>query len=68
MKWVETRNWEESFWAVIPKRKFQGAAKDGTMIDEGGHGGETDDEETEPKIEGSEVSGEEEDPVHLEGK
>jgi tRNA (guanine9-N1)-methyltransferase len=63
LKWVETRNWEESFWAVIPKRKFQGAAKDGSMMpgqgDEGGHGGETDDEETEPRIEGSDVSGEE---------
>ncbi|KAG6334863.1 hypothetical protein ID866_4223 [Astraeus odoratus] len=24
LKWLETRNWEEAFWAVIPKRKFQG--------------------------------------------
>ena len=23
VKWVEGRNWEEAFWAVIPKRKFQ---------------------------------------------
>jgi tRNA (guanine9-N1)-methyltransferase len=23
LKWVETRNWEEAFYHVIPKRKFQ---------------------------------------------
>lgn len=23
VKWIETRNWEEAFNAVIPKRKFQ---------------------------------------------
>ena len=27
LKWVETRNWEEAFWAVIPKRKFQGVER-----------------------------------------
>jgi tRNA (guanine9-N1)-methyltransferase len=24
LKWVETRDWEQAFWSVIPKRKFQG--------------------------------------------
>jgi tRNA (guanine9-N1)-methyltransferase len=28
LKWVETRNWEEAFYHVIPKRKFQGGAPD----------------------------------------
>ncbi|KAG2369769.1 hypothetical protein BDR07DRAFT_1456622 [Suillus spraguei] len=23
LKWVETRDWEQAFWSVIPKRKFQ---------------------------------------------
>jgi len=27
LRWVETRNWEEAFWAVIPKRKFQGVER-----------------------------------------
>ncbi|KAG6868748.1 hypothetical protein C0993_011017 [Termitomyces sp. T159_Od127] len=27
LKWVETRNWEEALYAVIPKRKFQVGAK-----------------------------------------
>jgi tRNA (guanine9-N1)-methyltransferase len=25
VKWVETRNWEEALYSVIPQRKFQGA-------------------------------------------
>jgi tRNA (guanine9-N1)-methyltransferase len=27
LKWVETRNWEEAFYHVIPKRKFQGGVQ-----------------------------------------
>ncbi|KAH7887482.1 guanine-1-methyltransferase-domain-containing protein [Phlebopus sp. FC_14] len=27
LNWLETRNWEEAFWAVIPKRKFQGVER-----------------------------------------
>jgi len=27
LKWVETRNWEEAFYHVIPKRKFQGGVR-----------------------------------------
>jgi tRNA (guanine9-N1)-methyltransferase len=31
VKWVETRDWELSLYAVIPKRKFQGGgAQEGT--------------------------------------
>ncbi|KAH7926770.1 hypothetical protein BV22DRAFT_1032512 [Leucogyrophana mollusca] len=25
LKWVESRDWEQAFWSVIPKRKFQGS-------------------------------------------
>ncbi|TFK25920.1 hypothetical protein FA15DRAFT_549526, partial [Coprinopsis marcescibilis] len=28
LKWVETKDWEESLYSVIPKRKFQGAEKE----------------------------------------
>ena len=28
MKWVDCRSWEEAFWAVIPKRKFQDGPRD----------------------------------------
>ena len=28
MKWIDSRDWEEAFWAVIPKRKFQGELRD----------------------------------------
>ncbi|KAG6850926.1 hypothetical protein H0H93_006752 [Arthromyces matolae] len=27
LKWVETKNWEEAFYSVIPKRKFQAGGK-----------------------------------------
>ncbi|KAG8218491.1 guanine-1-methyltransferase-domain-containing protein [Butyriboletus roseoflavus] len=53
LKWIDTRNWEEAFWAVIPKRKFQAGwrdqagGKDRNMEpdDDGGHGSNTDDDE-----------------------
>ncbi|KIO12465.1 hypothetical protein M404DRAFT_12710 [Pisolithus tinctorius Marx 270] len=39
LKWVETRDWEEAFWAVIPKRKFQGVERGGDIVsDSGGEG------------------------------
>ncbi|KAI6152341.1 hypothetical protein BKA82DRAFT_4110200 [Pisolithus tinctorius] len=34
LKWVETRDWEEAFWAVIPKRKFQGVERVSPKDDE----------------------------------
>ncbi|KAI9574831.1 guanine-1-methyltransferase-domain-containing protein [Boletus coccyginus] len=53
LKWIDTRDWEKAFWAVIPKRKFQsgardqgGVGKDGiTEQDDnsGGHGTDADD-------------------------
>lgn len=28
LKWIDIRDWENAFWAVIPKRKFQGWGRD----------------------------------------
>jgi tRNA (guanine9-N1)-methyltransferase len=39
VKWVETRDWEQAFYAVIPKRKFQGGdakARDQDEMDDAG--------------------------------
>ena len=38
LKWVETKDWEEALYAVIPKRKFQsGGKKDEsrTLVEDG---------------------------------
>ncbi|KAG7097388.1 hypothetical protein E1B28_004738 [Marasmius oreades] len=32
LKWVETKNWEDAFYSIIPKRKFQGKGKDVTEL------------------------------------
>ncbi|KIJ69851.1 hypothetical protein HYDPIDRAFT_120980 [Hydnomerulius pinastri MD-312] len=44
LKWLDTRNWEAAFWAVIPQRKFQGASReksgDGKVEGEGDLQGE----------------------------
>jgi len=36
VRWVETRDWEEALYAVIPKRKFVGGANDGDDDNDGG--------------------------------
>lgn len=36
LRWVETRDWEQALWTVIPRRKFQEGRKRGR----GGKGGE----------------------------
>lgn len=28
LKWIDTRDWEKAFWAVIPRRKFRGGGRD----------------------------------------
>jgi len=35
LKWVETRDWEQAFWSVIPKRKFQGKVTSSEVIPDG---------------------------------
>ncbi|KAK1232103.1 tRNA (guanine(9)-N(1))-methyltransferase [Marasmius sp. AFHP31] len=36
LKWVETKSWEEAFYSIIPKRKFQGKGKDDVGNDQDG--------------------------------
>jgi tRNA (guanine9-N1)-methyltransferase len=49
LKWVETKNWEEAFYHVIPKRKFQGG------VSQPNPGSPHDGDETEePAVMGSE--------------
>jgi len=50
LKWIDTRDWEKAFWAVIPKRKFQsgawdqgGVGKDGITEQDDDSGGHADD-------------------------
>jgi len=44
LKWIETRNWEEALYSVIPKRKFQGAQTGirgkSELVKDGSHPGE----------------------------
>ena len=44
MRWVEVRDWEQAFHAVIPKRKFQIKGNDHTEAD---GEGEVDEQEQE---------------------
>lgn len=52
LKWVETRDWEEAFNSVIPKRKFQGGGKG--RLDDTSTSGQIDDGGGDP-IEGSKL-------------
>jgi hypothetical protein len=36
LKWIDTRDWEKAFWAVIPKRKFQGGGRDQGGVEQDG--------------------------------
>jgi tRNA (guanine9-N1)-methyltransferase len=35
VKWVETKDWEQSLYSVIPKRKFQQEGKDAATVVDG---------------------------------
>ncbi|KAI6024485.1 guanine-1-methyltransferase-domain-containing protein [Pisolithus marmoratus] len=57
LKWVETRDWEQAFWAVIPKRKFQGVERvnpkdDDSTTNEVGDGNELDEGPSWVELEG----------------
>ncbi|KAG6845436.1 hypothetical protein H0H87_009344 [Tephrocybe sp. NHM501043] len=44
LKWVETRNWEEALYSVVPKRKFHTGGKGGSSTAKlGGQAGDPDD-------------------------
>lgn len=60
LKWVETKDWEQAFYAVIPKRKFQQGGTGKTKSNDGGEdgegegegeGGEDDDKEQDGDVE-----------------
>ena len=59
MKWIETRNWEDAFWAVIPKRKFQ----NGLQGQSGGGEHENSEQENDGR---SDIDGPE--AVHVQGE
>ena len=44
VKWVETRDWQEALYSVVPKRKFQGAVRTSDDIK-----GSSDDEREVPE-------------------
>ncbi|THH16621.1 hypothetical protein EW146_g4047 [Bondarzewia mesenterica] len=52
LKWVETRDWEQALYSVIPKRKFQNGS---AHVKE--QGDDDDDDEVKAKDEGEEGSG-----------
>ncbi|KAG1755376.1 guanine-1-methyltransferase-domain-containing protein [Suillus lakei] len=51
LKWVETRDWEQAFWSVIPKRKFQGKTIGPDVTPEGG---QVEEEEGQEDADGAE--------------
>ncbi|CCM03356.1 uncharacterized protein FIBRA_05485 [Fibroporia radiculosa] len=46
LKWIETRDWEQALWAVIPKRKFQDGGNRGK------HAGERDADDSDQNGDG----------------
>ncbi|KZT06515.1 uncharacterized protein LAESUDRAFT_653560 [Laetiporus sulphureus 93-53] len=57
LKWVETRDWEQALWAVIPKRKFHEARKRGKGgTDKSGDASEGDDDGAEGEEEVKEIT------------
>ncbi|KAG1768674.1 guanine-1-methyltransferase-domain-containing protein [Suillus occidentalis] len=50
LKWVETRDWEQAFWSVIPKRKFQGKPTNPDVSPEGEHAGEHEGQEDQEHV------------------
>ncbi|KIK44933.1 hypothetical protein CY34DRAFT_802158 [Suillus luteus UH-Slu-Lm8-n1] len=55
LKWVETRDWEQAFWSVIPKRKFQGKPTNPDVSPEGEHVEEHEGQEDQEHVDEAEV-------------
>lgn len=57
LKWVETKDWEQAFYAVIPKRKFQQGGAGKTKSSDGGEDGEGEGGEYDDKEQDRDESG-----------
>lgn len=55
LKWVETRDWEQAFWSVIPRRKFQRKMTDPDASPEGEHVEEDESRGDQEDADGAEV-------------
>lgn len=55
LKWVETRDWEQAFWSVIPKRKFQRKTTNPDASPEGEHVEADEGQEDQENADGAEV-------------
>ncbi|KAG2155096.1 guanine-1-methyltransferase-domain-containing protein [Suillus bovinus] len=61
LKWVETRDWEQAFWSVIPKRKFQKQTTNPDASPEGEHVGENEGQEVQEDADEAEQAASNED-------
>jgi len=50
LKWVETKDWEEALYSVIPKRKFQAGGKGGSDATKGSQVEDSEEEGEEQEI------------------
>lgn len=57
LNWVETKDWEQAFYAVIPKRKFQQGGTGRAKSNDGGEDGEGDGGEYDDKEQDRDESG-----------
>lgn len=55
LKWVETRDWEQAFWSIIPQRKFQNKPTNPDASPEGEHVGEGEDQEDQEDADEAEL-------------
>ncbi|KAG1833563.1 hypothetical protein EV424DRAFT_1533037 [Suillus variegatus] len=55
LKWVETRDWEQAFWSIIPQRKFQNKPTNPDASPEGKHVEEDEDQEDQEDADEAEL-------------
>ncbi|KAG2060221.1 hypothetical protein BDR06DRAFT_948306 [Suillus hirtellus] len=55
LKWVETRDWEQAFWSIIPQRKFQNKPTNLDASPEGEHVREGKDQEDQEDADEAEL-------------